>query len=186
MNYTKFNEEVYYTKDTITKVTSEVIDFLKQKASDNERRRIRLCTHKDVNDPVHEMLIVHAKNNYVPPHKHLYKSESFHMIEGRLQVVIFHDDGSIREVIQMGDTSSGDIFFYRLSESCFHTVIPLTDWVVFHETTRGPFLREETIYPSWAPDDDDPPSYRLYSEELAKALARFKESVGLNNKQGQP
>jgi len=181
MNYTKFNEEVYYTQDTITKVTSDVIDFLKREASNNKRRRVRLCTHKDINDPVHEMLIVHAKNNYVPPHKHLYKSESFHIIEGRLQVIIFHDDGSIREVIQMGDVSSGEILYYRLSEGYFHTVIPLTEWIVFHETTKGPFNPEETIYPIWAPDDNDPVNYARYRKKLSKDLLLLGTSTANKN-----
>ena len=186
MNYKKINDEVYYTSDPIIKVTCDVVSFLKKKALLNERKRVRLCAHSDTGDSVHEMVIVHARHNYVPPHKHLAKSESFHLIEGRLQVVIFHDDGRIREVIQMGDSASGEIFYFRLSESCFHTVIPLTDWVVFHETTKGPFLREETIYPSWAPDDDDLLNYRLYSEELAKALVSFKGIASRNNRQDHP
>ncbi len=155
MNYRKISDEVYYTHNPIIKVTRNVVELLKKKALLNERKRVRLCTHGGIEDTVHEMLIVHARHNYVPPHKHMAKSESFHLIEGRLQVVIFHDDGRIREVIPMGDVSSGEIFYYRLSESFFHTVIPLTDWVVFHETTKGPFLREETIFPSWAPDESN-------------------------------
>jgi len=69
------------------------------------------------------MLIVHAKGAYVPPHKHTAKSESFHIIKGKLNVVIFNNDGSILKVIIMGDFDSDKTFFYRLPQDRFHTVI---------------------------------------------------------------
>jgi len=155
MKVTSENDEVLFTQDPITTVTRHTIDELKQKALTNSRERIRLCTHTDVNDRVHEMLIVHTKNNYVRPHKHLGKSESFHIIEGALTIVVFDEDGSITGVINLSDYTSGSEFFWRISNSFYHTVIPISDIVVFHETTAGPFRREDTIYPSWAPTDED-------------------------------
>ena len=78
--------------------------------SNHPRSRIRLCAHPDVNDTLHEMLIVHEKGTYVRPHKHLNKTESVHIIEGSVDVVIFDDDGNITDVIQMGDYKSGRNF----------------------------------------------------------------------------
>ena len=117
MNYIKFNDEVYFSGENITKVSQKEIDFLKEKARQNIRKRVRLCSHMDVNDSVHEMIIVHAKDCYVPPHKHLKKSESFHLIEGELDVVIFDDDGRISDVIEM-----------RINSSDLH-LIHYLDWI---------------------------------------------------------
>ena len=55
----------------------------------------------------------------------------------------------------MGDYGSDKTFIYRMGKSYFHTVIPLSETIVFHETTKGPFLKEETIFPDWAPDEKD-------------------------------
>jgi len=164
---TEINEEVLYTSHPLMKATSRDIEILKAKASGNRRKRVRICAHSSINDPLHEMLIVHTKGAYVRPHKHLNKSESLHMIEGKLKIVVFDESGSIREVINMGRYSSGDAFFYRNSEEYFHTVIPLTEFVVFHETTNGPFRREDTLYAPWAPEESDHTAVRDYMEHLA-------------------
>ena len=174
MSYKKFNDEVYYSGENITKVTSKEVDFLKEKAKHNYRKRARLCAHVDVSDSVHEMLIVHAKNCYVPPHKHLGKSESFHLIEGQLDVVIFSDDGKIIDVVHMGIHGTDKVFYYRLQESYYHTVIPLTDWVVFHETTKGPFDRSKTLFASWAPEEEDHEKHKPYLTKLLDRISNFK------------
>jgi cupin fold WbuC family metalloprotein len=145
----EISEEVLYTCDPITSVTSKDIDILKKMASMNPGHRIRLCTHLSPEDDCHNMLITLVKGCYISPHKHRDKAESFHIIEGRLRVVIFDDMGNIKRVINMGDYSSGETFFYRLSEDSFHTVIPLSETVVFHESTSGPFDIQNTTYPDW-------------------------------------
>ncbi len=154
MEYLKLNEEVLYTRQVITKVGPEDMELLKSMAAQNCRQRIRLCSHPDVNDSLHEMLIVHAKGNYVQPHLHRKKSESFHIIEGQLAVILFDETGGVKEIVRMGPVADGGVFYYRLSTELFHTVLPLSDFVIFHETTNGPFRREETVFASWAPAED--------------------------------
>jgi cupin fold WbuC family metalloprotein len=187
MNFVEFNEEVLFTSDPITSVTAKDVAFLKERASQNHRKRVRLCAHRDVEDPVHEMLIVHTKGTYVRPHKHLNKIESFHIIEGRLKVVTFDDAGGITDVFSMGDYSSGETFFQRASEGCFHTVIPVSELVVFHETTNGPFRREETVFAPWAPAEDDRPAASEYMDRVwtvvrLRGKSRRSLDVGNTNK----
>lgn len=149
--YERLNDEVYVSKDPVTVVAAGDIAFLKEKAADNPRRRVRLCAHAAADDSLHEMLIVHARGNYVPPHRHMGKSESFHMIEGKLKIVLFDDLGNIEKVIDMAADDSAAAVFYRLSAPTYHTVIALSDFVVFHETTNGPFRREDMQFAPWAP-----------------------------------
>ena len=80
-----------------------------------------------------------------------WKSESFHIIEGELEILLFDDDGTIHEVIPMGTYQSGRVFFYRLAEPCFHSVLVNTSYVLFHETTNGPFNAADTEFAQWAP-----------------------------------
>ena len=170
MNIKEFSEEVFYTQDLITCVNQESIDFLKSKARKNLRKRARLCTHLGVNELLHEMLIVHFKGLYVQPHKHIGKSESFHIIEGSLGIVVFDDSGQIIKVIHMGDLASGLVFYYRLSDCFFHSVIPLSDIVVFHETTNGPFRKEDVVLAPWAPREEETEEAQRYFKTILPQL----------------
>mgnify|MGYP006164128421 CR=1 FL=1 len=171
INATKLNDEVYVTQDDITKVDRSDIEWLKAQAAKNPRERVRLCTHLDVNDAVHEMLIVHTKGTYVRPHKHPGKTESFHLIEGALDIVIFEDSGEIMEHIRMGDFTTGNRFFWRLSSSLYHTVIPRSDTVVFHETTSGPFdIATSKLDATWSPEEGQNDAIRQYLDRLEVAI----------------
>jgi cupin fold WbuC family metalloprotein len=101
------------------------------------------------------MLIVHERGAYVRPHKHTGKTESAHIIEGLVDVVMFDDSGRIESVIRMGDYASGRIFYYRMAIPVFHTLIIRSDVLVFHETTNGPFDRGDAVFAPWAPEDSD-------------------------------
>lgn len=155
MDFIRETEEVYRSQGSITKIMAADIAFLKDRAKENTRKRVRLCSHPDADDLLHEMIIVHAQHAYVPPHRHLNKSESFHVIEGQLSVFLFNDDGHIIDVISMGDVGSGKVFFYRLSSSLYHSVLPESEFVVFHEVTNGPFAPKDMMIAPWAPKAND-------------------------------
>jgi cupin fold WbuC family metalloprotein len=166
----KFNDEVFYADEDVIQVGKEDIEFLKQKALSNPRKRCRLCTHKDVNDKIHEMIIVHTKDTYVRPHKHLNKAEAFHIIEGSADVVVFDEQGKITQVIAMGDYSSGRKFYYKLSNPYYHTLLIGSDVIVFKETTNGPFRKEETIFAPWSPEDTDQEGIKKFIRRLEKSI----------------
>jgi cupin fold WbuC family metalloprotein len=147
--------EVLVASGEIVRVTAADLAAIENEALKNPRKRARFCAHTDNTDPLHEMLICLARDTYVRPHRHEGKSESFHMIAGELDVVLFHADGRVREVIRMGPYSSGKVFFYRLMEPCFHTVLVKTPQALFHETTNGPFDPLDTEFAPWAPVEGD-------------------------------
>jgi cupin fold WbuC family metalloprotein len=167
------SEEVLYTQDAVTKIDKDDIDSLKSRALGNVRERARLCTHLSVDDAVHEMLIVHTSGTYIRPHKHSDRSESFHIVEGRLDIVMFDDQGGAQELIELGEYSSGYPFFWRINESRYHTVIPRTAIVVFHETTGGPFVRATSFVPApWSPEEGDAPAVARYQKDLENMIPR--------------
>lgn len=158
IKYKKINQEVIYAQDPIVKLDFECLEFLKDLAANNERKRARLCLHEGIESNVHEMIIVHAKGAYIRPHKHLNKSESFHVIEGRAKVIMFEENGIIREIIPIGGIQDKASFFYRISQPVFHSLDIVSDYIIFHETTKGPLHRDETVFASWAPDEKDLPA----------------------------
>jgi cupin fold WbuC family metalloprotein len=151
----KESEEVLYPAEEVVLVKGADVQEFKRLALLNPRKRIRLCTHRSPDETVHEMFIIHTDQTYVRPHKHIGKAESFSIIEGVVDVILFHDDGTILKVIRMGDIQSGNAFYYRLSEPIFHTLIIRSKILVFHEITQGPFLREQTEFAKWSPEKFD-------------------------------
>lgn len=171
--YNEISEEVLVAEDRIVKLDYSDIALLKEKAKRNQRKRIRICAHKDINDKLHEMIIVPSKDTYIRPHKHLNKSESQYIIEGSAQVVIFDEIGKITDIIQLGDYSSGNKFYYRISDPCYHTLHITSDFLVIHETTSGPFRREDNVLAPWAPDENDRESAKEFMKNLAQDIAKF-------------
>ncbi|HUR55719.1 MAG TPA: WbuC family cupin fold metalloprotein [Gemmataceae bacterium] len=145
------SDEVFLATGGIVQVRAEDVALVKQKGTTNARKRARLCAHPGPTDTLHEMLIVLDRGTYIRPHRHGSKAESFHIIEGELDVVIFHDDGAVREVVRMGPYSSGKAFYYRIMEPCYHSVLIHTPYALFHETTNGPFNRTDTEFAPWSP-----------------------------------
>src|SRR5687767_10943614 len=82
------------------------VERVRERGIRAERKRARICAHPSAADPLHEMIICLDRGTYIRPHRHAGKSESFHIIDGELDVVLFEDDGAIREVIRMGPYQS--------------------------------------------------------------------------------
>ena len=169
----KINDEVLYTDGDIVDLSKKTISFLKQCAYDSKRGRIRLCAHKDTEDVLHEMFIALRQGSYVRPHRHLKKTESFHLIEGACHVVILDDDARVVRVIPMGDYESGLTFFLKIPARCHHTIVIRSKILVFQEITRGPFKREETDFPPWSPDEKDIIVCHTFTEQISKEVNAY-------------
>jgi cupin fold WbuC family metalloprotein len=167
---------VYQATEPVPRITAEHVRGLVSVAAALPRRRARICTHRSGDTPIHEMIIALGRETYVQPHAHRNKSESFHVIEGRCDVVLFDDAGGIAEVIRLGAVDSGLPFFYRIASPIFHTLVIRTPFFVIHETTNGPFIPEETLFATWAPAESDAVAAREFAAELLrKADARLGE-----------
>ena len=164
------NEEVLYTAQDTVAVSRNTAAFLMGCALKNKRRRVRLCTHRSTEEPVHEMLIVHSQGTYIPPHKHMGRSVSFHVIEGRVDIILFDDDGNVTNMIRMGDFASELNFYYRLNCSFFYTLLIRSGTLLFFETVGGPFNRDDTIYASWAPMEGETSKIAEFIDNINVAL----------------
>jgi len=173
MQTKQFNEEVLIADERIVTVAAQDVHGLIELAAHTTRQRIRLCAHKSTEDRLHEMLIVHARGTYVRPHKHLHKSESFHVIEGEVDVIVFDDSGELMEVLQMGAYRSGLPFYYRIDEALFHTLLIKSEFLVFHETTNGPFNRADTVFAEWSPLENDSQRSADFMARLAERASSF-------------
>ncbi len=131
------------------------MEELKKNAKNEPLRRSRYCLHTDNTQLVHEMIIAQCYDTYNPPHRHVGKPKSFHMIEGRMKVVLFDDGGNVTNSFVMAPPGSRGVTIFRLNKPCYFTVVPLDDIVIVHETVQGPFDPSKKDNAPWAPPQED-------------------------------
>lgn len=145
---------VIKTTDNLVCHDKKIVDKLKVLAAKSPIKRSRICLHKSLKDNTNEMIIALMRDSYMPPHIHPdSKSESYHVIEGKMKVFIFNKNGKLSKVIKMGDYKSGDIFYYRMNKGFYHMPVSLTNFCIYHETYSGPFNKVKDVhFPKWAPN----------------------------------
>jgi cupin fold WbuC family metalloprotein len=173
MSLNEISSEVFVADEPIVTVSRSEIEFLKMRVQGMPRGRVRLCAHPQNDDRLHEMFIVLSGSSYIRPHKHLAKSESLYVVEGKVDVVALDDEGIILEVIEMGEVTSGLCFYYRISQPVYHTMLIRSDLLVIHETTNGPFRKGDALFASWSPEENDVCAYRRFMDELSASIRRF-------------
>ncbi len=134
----------YFANDSNQLVSDALLRELKEK-SDIEKRNVRLCLHRSPNDDYHDMILLERVGTYFPPHRHLTKTETIHIIEGTLEVSLYDNMGRVTVQQQL---TPGGIIVWRVGAGQWHYNRPVSDYVIFHESKCGPFLgdAENEIY----------------------------------------
>ena len=159
---------IVLTGHDIIEISPAQIQELKKTATRAELKRARICLHPSHQDPIQEMIIAFCRGTYLRPHRHRNKSESFHVMEGKLAVVFFDDHGNVLRRLVLEAGKPGLSFIYRLNQALWHTVIVLSETALIHEVTNGPFIREERDFAPWSVAETD-------KEGVARFLASLAE-----------
>jgi cupin fold WbuC family metalloprotein len=166
--------EVFVAEGPIATIGPADIEVLRQAVRQTPKRRARINAHPGHDDALHEMIIAIEPSSYIRPHRHPRKSEAFHIIEGQVDIVVFRDDGAIDQIVSLGAKGGRHPFYYRMSETRFHTLIIRSDLLIVHEITNGPFTPEGTIYATFAPGEDEPAA-AAFQAELVERVAAFRD-----------
>jgi cupin fold WbuC family metalloprotein len=121
------------------KIDQYILKQLSKKAKESPRKRHILNFHKSAEEPIHRMLNALEPETYVRPHKHQNpdKTESFIILKGSVLVLIFNDDGTIKEkIVLKGDQESYGVEIYPFE---WHSLISLEEGTVIFETKNGPY-----------------------------------------------
>jgi len=157
----------YFSQNQLVKIDAALIDEIRDMALET-RENVRLSLHNGPDAAFHEMIIFQHRDKYYRPKKHVGKAKSFHMIEGEMAVFAFDETGNVLDACKLGGNSG---FLYRVEANVFHTDIPLTDYVIHHESTLGPFLGEDDrVYGPWSPDGTSKEDYLAYRDQLVASL----------------
>lgn len=145
----RVSDGVYQSFDDYYVVSTEDLDLLKNDCLINAKKRSRINCHLSSKSLVHEMIVCLHKTTEIDVHAHYHKSESFHILEGELAIVLFDELlPKVNDIIYLSSESL--VRFYRLNDSIFHLVVPLSEYCIFHETTQGPFVQGDSLVPPWA------------------------------------
>lgn len=157
--------EAVFNSDDICVIDAGLIRKLKARACALPRKRFRFCLHDSNDHALQEMIIAAAYGSYIRPHRHpAGKSESYHVIEGTMTVYYFDDHGNKIRKVKLGGRGP---LIQRLSENLWHCPVPTSDWVVYHETYPGPFIKDIDVeYAPWAPEENNIPGVLKFFNQL--------------------
>jgi cupin fold WbuC family metalloprotein len=154
MQTTEISPEVHYATDRIVNVGADDVRFLLEDASRQPRRRMRVCAHRDTEEPMQEMFIAFTGDSYLRPSLH-HKDESLQVLEGRGTYLFFNEAGQVVDRVHLGDYESGLAFYCRIPRGTWHALVVESDVMLIHEITEGPFDRADTEFAPWTPEEQD-------------------------------
>ena len=109
---------------------------------------IRLCLHNKFSDNLQSMVIVNRKKSILEPHFHKKMDEVFSILYGRAIFFSFTKKGTINKKILL-NAGKHNLKFVKSNE--IHLLLPLSNYVIFHETHKGPFnhISRNFHVPTW-------------------------------------
>ena len=165
----------FFSTTSTTVVNDDLIDELVAESERNNKCNARICLHPGPDSNFHEMIILERKGYYFPPHRHVGKAQSVHILRGEAAVFVFDGGRGRAHCAVFGRYGN---WIVRIAENAYHLTLPLTDYVVYHECKPGPFLRElkeggdgDSIFADWAPPRDADQS------EIDDYLSKLRELI---------
>ena len=169
-NFRQENPEVYYAPPGFVTISDTEIDWLIERASKLPRKRSRLCFHQGPSSLVHDMLIIHHQSCYVRPHRHFTREETLTVLRGKASTLLFSERGDLEKRVALGSVGHGRVNIHRMPPGLFHVLVIESEWLVFLETTAGPFDPKGSEFAPWSPDGKDVETANYFTEELRRHM----------------
>jgi cupin fold WbuC family metalloprotein len=172
-HYERLTEEMCRAAPGLISVSRADLEYLKSEVNNTVRKRISLCIHQDAADLIHEMFVVYTDKTFVRAKLHMGKDESLHILEGEADFIFFNEDGIIRDVVQLGDRTTGKNVFVRVPTGVYHTIIVRSEYLIIHESTPRPLNCSNTLWADWPPLDSCAGAAVDYQKELELRVAAY-------------
>ena len=151
-------------------ITETLFDAVAERAASSPRRRMNHNFHSSPQENPHRFLNVLLKGTYIRPHRHVDppKTETFVVLEGEAEVLVFDAGGQVTERYLLGRrTAAGKNWGIDLPPGIWHTILAVTDRVTCLEVKPGPWEpATDKDWAPWAPQESDP-SAADYLKSLA-------------------
>lgn len=105
------------------------------------------------------------------PHRHIDppKSETFVVLEGRVAVLVFDEQGQVTEAHRLGEGEPS--IGIDLKAGLWHTILALSDEAVCFEVKPGPWQPStDKDFAEWAPKEGDSTAEKYLTELEQKAI----------------
>ena len=148
-------------------ITDALFDAVTDEARRSARRRMNYSFHAEAADNPHRMLNVLLEGTYIQPHRHLEppKAESFLVLEGEADVLVFDDTGAVTARYRLG---CDGVWGVDLPAGTWHTILPRTARAVCYEVKPGPWVpATDKEFAPWAPREGDPAAAEYAKKLLA-------------------
>jgi cupin fold WbuC family metalloprotein len=148
-------------------IDQTLLDALVAKAQAAPRQRMNHNFHREPTDPMNRMLNAMQPGTYVVPHKHQQpdKREAFILLQGKLLVVEFTENGQITQW-QVLSRETGQ-FGVEIPPRTYHTLAALESGTVVYELKDGPYdPTTDKIFATWAPAEGTPEAGQYLVELL--------------------
>ena len=122
------------------------IEELKTVALGVPARRARLCLHPSKEAIHQEMVIVVHKDAVEVPQRRSNGPHTKIALEGTANIELYSADGRLIRVLGLGGQGSR---YFRTIDRSFHRLVGVTEWFVFIEILRGPFVASTTERAAW-------------------------------------
>lgn len=133
---------------------------LSEMAAAAPRRRMNRNLHERPDDPVQRLLNALEPGTYVRPHRHASppKWELFALLAGAVAVLLFDDDGTVTERVDLG----GEAVLAEIPAGRWHSLAALAPGSVVLEVKPGPYEPlSDKDFAAWAPAEGDPAAAAL-------------------------
>lgn len=125
-------------------------------AGQSDRGRAHLNTHDSLDADVQRLFIATSRDTYIRPHRHseAHKWEFFVLLEGRMDLLIFGDDG---ELIERCRLSASDTRAVEVPPGQWHSYVCCQPGTLALEVKEGAYVptSADDVAP-WAPAENTP------------------------------
>ena len=140
-------------------ISGTLIDAVARSAANSPRRRWNHNFHSSAADNPHRFLNVLIEGTYIQPHRHSNppKPETFVVLEGAAEVILFDDAGAVTQRYRLGeDSADGYLWGVDIPAGIWHTILPRTARAVCFEVKPGPWdPSTDKEFAPWAPGENE-------------------------------
>jgi cupin fold WbuC family metalloprotein len=141
-------------------ITETLFDEVADRAATSPRRRMNYNFHSGPSDNPHRFLNVLLHGTYIRPHRHAFppKPETFLVLEGAADVIVFDAEGVIEARHRLGgESAEARVWGIDIPAGVWHTILARTARAVCFEVKPGPWEpASDKQFAEWAPAEGDP------------------------------
>lgn len=122
-------------------IDKKLLDRVSAQAKESLRLRMNYNFHQSLEDKCHRFLNAVEPGTVVEIHRHPAKDETFVLLRGRVRVITYNDDGTVRESVEL--CPSEERYGVNNPKGVWHNLECIEPNSVFFECKEGPFVPHE-------------------------------------------